>query len=147
MAELKCICQSAESDNIFHILDKQTFVPTLPSNFLHKTVRGAANNPRDRNLGILHRNFILSSFDNSNFLSNFFYCFPFLGGEEERRRCNRISCRNNLPDGLNLNQLSNFGLYHKVKRSIKPDKKFLFPSRKVKLLSFYFLYYISAVNI
>ena len=53
VAELKCICQSAESDNIFHILDKQTFVPTLPSNFLHKTVRGAANNPRDRNLGIL----------------------------------------------------------------------------------------------
>ena len=83
VAELKCICQSAESDNIFHILDKQTFVPTLPSNFLHKTVRGAANNPRDRNLGILHRNFILSSFDNSDFCQISSTVSPF-GGERRR---------------------------------------------------------------
>ena len=79
VAELKCICQSAESDNIFHILDKQTFVPTLPSNFLHKTVRGAANNPRDRNLGIC-TGILFFPLSTTVIFVKFPLLFPLLGG-------------------------------------------------------------------
>ena len=80
VAELKCICQSAESDNIFHILDKQTFVPTLPSNFLHKTVRGAANNPRDRNLGICTGILFFPLSTTVIFFVKFLLLFPLFGG-------------------------------------------------------------------
>ena len=39
MKNVKNLAASKEdNDNIFHILDKQTFVPTLLSNFFHKTI-------------------------------------------------------------------------------------------------------------